>query len=53
MKTQPGRVQALPNLHGFVPAPGIVEGSVGAEVGVGTTEDAVEGEEADGEGAFF
>lgn len=46
IKTQPGRVQALPNLQGFVPAPGIVEGSVrvieGEEGGAGAAEEGVD-----------
>ena len=58
MKTQPGRVHALPNLHGFVPAPGIVEGSTTAPDGafgvgfVGGAADAAV-DDAGPDGAFF
>ena len=54
MKTQPGRVHALPNLQGFVPAPGIVDGSTGAGAGAG--DDATggtEGDEAEEGGTVF
>lgn len=48
INTQPGRVQAAPNLHGFEPAPGMTEvstkygdgvftGGIDAGVGAGTT----------------
>ena len=56
INTQPGLVHELPNLHGFVPAPGIDVGSAeGAGGGGAETEEAggAEDEVEEEEEAFF